>query len=122
MLSLPPTVKVFAAAEPVDLRKGFDALARVVREVVRADPLSGHLFLFTNRRGNRAKLLFWTRTGFCLLYKRLERGRFHLPRAAAAGERRLEIEAGELAVLLEGIDLRGARRVPRWTQSVEKST
>jgi transposase len=122
MLSLPPTVRVFAAAEPCDLRKGFDALARLVRDVVRADPLSGHLFLFVNRRGNRAKVLFWTRTGFCLVYKRLERGRFQLPRAADAGERRLEIEAGELAVLLEGLDLRGSRRTPRWTPSVEKST
>jgi transposase len=122
VLSLPPTVRVLAAAEPVDLRKGFDALARVVRDVVRADPLSGHLFLFINRRSNRAKVLFWTRTGFCLLYKRLERGRFHLPRVAVAGERRLEIEAGELAILLEGIDLRGARQAPRWTPSVEKST
>ncbi|HXH06998.1 MAG TPA: IS66 family insertion sequence element accessory protein TnpB [Vicinamibacterales bacterium] len=121
MLSLPPTVRVFAAAEPVDLRKGFDALARVVREVVRADPLSGHLFLFLNRRGNRAKVLFWTPTGFCLLYKRLERGCFHLPHGGAAGERRLEIEAGELAVLLEGIDLRDARRVPRWTPRSEKT-
>lgn len=122
MLSLPPMVRVFAAAEPVDLRKGFDALARVVRDVVRADPLSGQLFLFVNRRGNRAKVLFWTPTGFCLLYKRLERGRFYLPRAAGAGERRLEMEAGELAVLLEGIDLRGARRVPRWMPAVAKST
>lgn len=121
MLSLPPTVRVFAAAEPVDLRKGFDALARVVRDVVRADPLSGQLFLFINRRGNRAKVLFWTRTGFCLLYKRLERGRFHLPRPVA-GEGRFEIEAGELAALLEGIDLRDARRVPRWAPvTVEKT-
>jgi transposase len=122
VLSLPPTVRVFAAVEPVDLRKGFDALARVVRDVVAADPLAGHLFLFLNRRANRAKVLFWTRTGYCLLYKRLERGRFHLPHAVRSGERRVEIEAAELTSLLDGIDLRNAGRAPRWKPLVEKST
>ena len=116
MIGLPPTVRVYAAAEPVDLRKGFDALATVVREVLVADPLSGQLFLFFNRRANRAKVLFFTRTGYCLIYKRLEKGRFHLPRVVA-GARRLELDAAELALLLEGIDLRTARRVPSWRPS-----
>jgi transposase len=114
---------VYAAVEPVDLREGFDALAVVVREVIVADPLSGHLFVFLNRRADRAKVLFWTRSGFCLIYRRLERGRFHLPRPVTSGERRLEMEASDLALLLEGIDLRGARRRPHWTPTlVEKST
>jgi transposase len=126
VLSLPPTVRVYAATEPCDLRKGFDALACVVRQVVQADPLSGHLFVFFNRRANRAKVLFWTPSGFCLVYKRLELGRFHLPRPAAPGEHRLEMDATDLALILEGIDLRGARRRPRWAPlahpAVEKST
>lgn len=71
MLSLPTTVRIFAAVEPVDLRKGFDALACLVRQVIVDDPLSGHLFVFMNRRADRIKVLFWTRNGYCVLYKRL---------------------------------------------------
>ncbi len=82
MIALPPTVRVYTAVEPVDLRKGFDALATVVREVLVADPLSGHLFLFFNRRANRAKVLFFTRTGYCLVYKRLLCGAPHKSRYA----------------------------------------
>lgn len=114
MLSLPPTVKIYVAAGAVDLRKGFDGLCAVTREVIRADPLSGHLFCFINRRRDRAKILVWDRSGFWLFYKRLERGRFHLPKAPAPGRNHIELEATELALLLEGIDLRGARRRPRW--------
>ena len=114
MLSLPPTIRVFVASRPVDLRKGFDALAVVVRQQIEADPLSGHLFVFFNREADRAKVLFWTRSGFTLVFKRLEKGRFRLPREAAAGAPRLEIEMAELMLLLEGIDLRGAHRRPRW--------
>jgi transposase len=114
MLSLPPTVRVYASAAPVDLRKGFDGLGQQVRNVWSQDPLSGHLFLFFNRRGDRAKVLFWTHTGFCIFYKRLEKGRFHLPRTVERGAP-LELEVAELQLLLEGIDLRGATRRPRWT-------
>lgn len=114
MLSLPSTVKIYVAAGAVDLRKGFDGLSAVAREVIRADPLSGHLFCFFNRRRDRAKILVWDRGGFWLLYRRLEKGCFHLPRKPAEGEQHIEVEATELALLLEGIDLRGARRRPRW--------
>ena len=76
MLSLPTTVRIYAAADPVDLRKGFTGLSCLVREVIDGDPLSGHMFVFVNRRGDRIKVLFWTRNGYCVLYKRLERGRF----------------------------------------------
>ena len=113
MLSLPPTVRIYLCAEPVDLRRGFDGLAAATRQLLRADPLSGHLFCFVNRRRDRAKILVWDRSGFWLLYKRLERGRFALPRPAE-GARHVELEATELALLLEGIDLAGARRRPRW--------
>jgi len=115
MLTLPHTVKIYVAAEPVDLRKGFDGLSVATRSIIQADPLSGHLFVFVNRRGNRMKILHWQPSGFLLLYKRLERGTFKLPRHPSAGERHVEIEASELHLLLEGIDLRGSRRRPRWT-------
>jgi len=114
VLSLPPTVKIYIAAGAVDLRKGFDGLSAVTREVIQMDPLSGHLFVFINRRRDRAKILVWDRSGFWLLYKRLERGRFHIPKAPLAGTSHIELEATELSLLLEGIDLSGARRRPRW--------
>lgn len=112
MLSLPATVRIYAAVEPVDLRKGFDGLSCLVRDVIAGDPLSGHLFVFFNRRANRTKILFWTRNGYCLIYKRLERGRFHLPSRAAGAT--LGLEAAELQALLDGIDLRRATLKPAW--------
>ena len=98
----------------MDLRKGFDGLSAATREVIGKDPLSGHLFVFINRRRNRMKVLLWQRSGFLLLYKRLERGRFTLPRQPAPGRRHIEVEAADLTLMLEGIDLRGARRRARW--------
>jgi transposase len=106
---------VFVAVEPVDMRKGFDGLAAVVREVLGGEPMSGDLFAFRGRRGHVVRILFWDRSGYCLLSKRLERGVFSLPSDVPPGVSRIEVEAAELALLLEGIDLRGARRRPRWT-------
>jgi hypothetical protein len=77
MLTLPASVRIYVAAEAVDLRRGFDGLAAATRSLIRQDPLTGHLFVFLNRRKNRIKLLVWDRTGYLLLYKRLERGTFH---------------------------------------------
>lgn len=114
MLTLPASVRIYVAAEAVDLRRGFDGLAAAVRSVIREDPLSGHLFVFTNRRRNRVKVLVWDRTGYLLLYKRLERGTFHLAMEPVAGRRHVELDAGELGLMLEGVDLRGARRRERW--------
>jgi transposase len=82
--------------------------------VIRQDPLNGHLFVFLNRRRNRIKLLVWDRTGYLLLYKRLERGTFHLPTQPPAGQRHVELDAGDLGLMLEGVDLRGAHRRERW--------
>ena len=115
MLRLPATVRIYVAAEPVDLRRGFDGLAAATREIIRQDPLSGCLFAFTNRRSNRLKILLWEPSGYLLIYKRLERGQFHLPRAPRPGTKHVEMEAAELMLMLEGIDLRGARRRERWT-------
>lgn len=114
MLTLPCSVRIYVAAEPVDLRRGFDGLAAITRGVIQQDPLNGHVFVFLNRRKNRIKLLVWDRTGFLLVYKRLERGRFHLMTEPRAGERHVELDAGELGLLLEGVDLCGARRRVRW--------
>ena len=114
MLTLPPSVRIYLATAPVDLRKGFDGLAGAVRGIIGQDPHSGHIFAFLNARRDRAKLLVWERSGFWLLFKRLERGRFRLPTTPAAGANHLELEASELALMLDGIDLRGAKRRPRW--------
>jgi transposase len=114
MFMLPASVRIYVAAEAVDLRRGFDGLSATTRTVIGADPLSGHVFCFLNRRKNRIKLLVWDRTGYVLLYKRLERGTFHVPTTPRMGERHVELDAGELGLMLEGLDLRSARRRPRW--------
>ncbi len=114
MLTLPSSVRIYVAADAIDLRRGFDGLAAVTRSVIRQDPLNGHLFVFLNRRRNRIKLLVWDRTGYLLLYKRLERGTFQLATQPQAGHRHVELDAGDLGLMLEGVDLRGAHRLKRW--------
>lgn len=111
MFSVPASLRVFVATTPVDLRRGFDGLAGLTREVLEQDPLSGHLFAFRNRRGDRLKVLFFASGGYCLFYKRLEKGTFRLPSGKTAG---LEIDAGDLGLILEGIDPSVAKRRPRW--------
>ncbi len=122
MLSLPLTVRVFLATAAVDGRRGIDGLAAIVRGHFGEDPLSGHLFVFRNRRGDRAKILYWDRSGFWLLQKRLERGVFRFPLDPARGgsaAARVEVEAADLALLLEGIDLAGATRRARFTPGTQ---
>jgi len=114
MLSLPPCVTISVCAEPVDMRKQFEGLAAVVGSQLGEDPLSGHLYVFYSRDANRLKVLWWDRGGYALLYKRLERGRFVFPRQVKAGARSVRIDAGELALILEGIDLRQATWRARW--------
>jgi transposase len=109
VLSLPPSVRVFVARGATDMRKSFDTLASVVCETVDEDPQSGHLFVFVNRRRDRVKVLWWDRSGYCLLAKRLEHGQFRIYDQAGAGGG-YEVTASDLALLLEGIDLRGASR------------
>ena len=110
MLMPPASVRVFVGSVAVDLRQSFDRLAACTREQLQQDPFSGHLFVFRNRRGDRVKILYWDRTGFCLWYKRLEKGTFRLPASGSGG---VEMESAELMLMLEGIDLAGARRRPR---------
>lgn len=115
MLSLPSTVRVFVATAPCDLRKQFDGIATLVEQGLQHDPRSGHLFVVFNRRGDQVRILFWDRQGYCLFAKRLEVGRFRLPWDSPAASASVEMEAAELALILEGIDLRGAKRRARWT-------
>jgi len=112
---LPPSVRIFVASQPVDFRLSFDRLAAWTQEQLQGDPFSGHLFVFCNRRGDRVKILYWDRTGYCQFYKRLEKGTFRLPSSAQSS---VELEWAELALLLEGIELEGARRRPRWLRRV----
>lgn len=113
MLSLPPAVRIFVATQPTDMRKSFNGLSNATREVIEQDPLSGHLFVFFNRRRTLVKVLYWDRTGFCLWAKRLERGTFRLPKGQERAA--LEMEAAELGLLLEGLELHNANRRKRWT-------
>jgi transposase len=110
---IPERVSIFVAAEALDLRRSFDGLAAVVKGVLRHDPLAGALFLFFNRAADRVKVLWWDRTGYCILYKRLERGTFRVPRAMVPGATSVTIEAAELAKILEGVDLPPSKRRPR---------
>lgn len=114
MLMIPSRTRVFIATQPTDMRKSFNGLAALVEQSFELDPLSGDLFVFRNRRGNRLKLLLWDRGGFWLFYKLLERGTFRLALPAGSTAPCVEIDAADLALILEGIDLRGARRRQRW--------
>ena len=121
MLSLPSLgdldqglrVRVFLCTSPTDMRKGFDTLAVLVRDSLGYDPLSGHLFLFVGRRRDRLKILYWDRDGWALWYKRLEQGTFRMP-VAKPDAASIELKASELAMLLEGIDLRSIKRRKRF--------
>lgn len=115
MLTLPPSVRVFVCLSPTDMRRSLDGLAALTREVLREDPLSGHLFVFFNRRRDRVKVLFWDRSGLALYYKRLEKGTFRLSAFDGGGAQRAEVNSAELALILEGIELAGAKRRRRFT-------
>lgn len=106
-------VRIWLATAPADMRCGFDRLAQLAQSVTGQDPLSGHLFLFRSRGGDRLKALLWEKDGYILWYKRLEVGTFRFPRVAE-GTSSLEIKPSELAMLLEGIDLASVKRRPRF--------
>jgi len=114
VLLLPRAVRVYVGTEPVNLRKSFDGLSNEVREVLRRDPLSGHVFVFLNRRKTMVKLLLWTRGGYTIVHKRLEAGRFTFPRKVTSESKSVELEVHELSMLLEGIDARVVSTQKRW--------
>ena len=105
--------RIWLASEATDMRCGFDRLAERVRAVIGQDPLTGQLFVFRSRRGDRLKILVWDRDGFVLWYKRVETCVFKLPRVMA-GARSIELRASELAMILDGIDVSKLKRVSRY--------
>jgi transposase len=114
MLLLPRAVRVYMATRPENLRKSFDGLSNEVRSTLARDPLCGHVFVFLNRRKNQVKLLLWTRGGFTIVAKRLERGTFAFPQQVNAEAKSVELDVHELSMLLEGIDVTDARASKRW--------
>ena len=113
MLLLPSSVKIYVATEPVDLRKSIDGLAALVRGQGH-DVYTGHLYVFAGRRRDRVKILAWDRGGFVLYYKRLESGRFRWPEIADDC-REVSLDATQLAMLLDGIDVGRVKRPAAWS-------
>jgi transposase len=115
-------VRIFVCTKPADMRKGFDGLSGMAREFVGQDPLSGHLFLFFNKRRDRVKILFWDRDGLLIVYKRLEAGSFQILDPASrsedvSGTAGLELSVTDLTLILSGIDLTTARRRKRYSRA-----
>jgi transposase len=115
MLSIPSHVRVYVCTVPTDMRKSFDGLHALVRQVFKSDPLDGHLFLFRNRRGDRVKIMWWDRDGLAIFYKRLESGSYQLP-AANDDSHGVEIDATDLTLLLTGVDINSAKRRKRYSR------
>jgi len=111
VILIPAAVRIFLAREPADMRRSFTGLSGMVRDGLGADPLSGHLYCFRNKRGDKLKLLYFDRTGLAIWYKRLEQGRFYWPPMKAAS---VELNAAEVAFLLEGVDWKGLKRHKRF--------
>jgi transposase len=115
VLTISPAVRIYLATGATDLRRSIDGLSALVRERFTLDPVSGHLFLFRNRRGDRIKILAWDAGGFWVLYKRLERGTFAWP--AEPADAPVEMRSADLLLLLSGVDLVHTRR-RRWYERV----
>jgi transposase len=114
VILLPASVRIYVATAPTNLRKSFEGLSNEVRSALAADPISGHVFLFLNRKRSQVKLLVWTRGGFTIVHKRLERGRFTFPERVTEGATCVTIDAHELAMLLEGLEPATTRAAERW--------
>ena len=119
MLSLPPSVRIFLCLEPNDMRRSFDSLSRMAEEIVGQNPFSGHLFVFCNRRADRVKILYWDRDGYALWYKRLEQGVFRFPGGPPPHR---EVDATDLTLILEGVDVCGAKREKRYVRKESRPT
>jgi transposase len=113
MFGLSAAVRVYLAKDPADMRRSFDGLSALVAGPLALDPLSGHLFVFINKRRDRIKILYWDRDGLVVWAKRLERGTFRVPHTTAG---RVEMTTADLAALWAGIDLNTARRRHRYTR------
>ena len=118
MLTLPPSVRIFLYTQPADMRCGFNKLSMLADNIMGQDPFSGHLFVYFNKRGDKCKILFWDRTGFCIWYKRLEEGSFERisnPSQATS----LEINMTMLSLILEGIDISRAKQRKRYQRRAQ---
>jgi transposase len=115
VILLPEAVRIYVATQPVSMRKSFEGLSNEVRSVLTADPLSGHVFLFLNKSRSQVRILMWTRGGFTIVAKRLERGRFTFPDRVLDGGSSVEIEGHELSMLLEGLEPASTRSAARWS-------
>jgi transposase len=120
MLSLSPTIRIWLAAAPTDLRKSFDSLAALVQGGLQGDPLSGDIFVFRSKSADRVKLLVWEEDGYAIWYKRLEVGTFRFP-PSVNGQPRVEIRAADLVMLLEGVDLSSVKRGKRYHRPVARA-
>jgi len=114
MLSIATDTRIFVASGATDMRKGFDGLQGLVTGVLEQDPLSGHLFLFVNRRRDKLKILYWDGDGLAIWYRRLEQGTFQMP-TLADDRQSAEIKSEELTMLLRGVDLNSVRRRKRFS-------
>ena len=117
MISLPGGTNIWLAAGVTDMRRGFDRLALMVEQVRKQDPFSGHLFVFRSRRADRVKVLYWDRDGYCIWYKRLEKGTFRFPQSLGDGA---DLPASALAMILEGVDPTQVKRSPRYGRVSER--
>ena len=113
MLTIPPGTRVFLATSRVDGRKGINGLSALVRSQFSEDPLSGTMFVFFTMRADIVRILYWDRDGYVLVTKRLEQGRYRVPWQSERGH--VIVEAAELLLVLEGIDLSRATRRARWS-------
>jgi transposase len=120
VLTLAPTVRLYVCTTPVDMRCSWNGLANSTRALIGGDPLTGELFVFFNRTKNICKALWWSSGGYCLFGKRLARGSFRVPAEPALGTQHVEMDAAELALILEGIDLVTSRKRPRWNPGKRK--
>jgi len=109
MIKIPSDVKIYLAIKPIHMNKSFDGLAALVVDVIEQNPLSGHLFVFRNKRGDKIKVFTWDRNGFGFWYKRLDRGRYKFPRTDSSS---VTISCDDLKLLLDGIDLNKLKRLP----------
>lgn len=115
-LDQPSATRIWLATAPADMRCGFDRLAELARSVTGQDPLSGHLFVFRGRTGDRLKVLYWDKDGYALWYKRLEEGTFKWPHVAD-DQASVQLRPSELAMMLDGIDLKSVRRTKRYLRA-----
>jgi transposase len=120
VLTLPRSVKVFLATARIDMRCGHDGLCAIVHNQWQLDPFTDGVFAFVGKRGDRIKYIYWSRGGFVLVYKRLERGRFKVPRVDGTATR-IEIDAVQLSMLLDGIDFGRIRRPDLWSPPTKNS-